>query len=75
MRMSALLCLLPVAFAVGAASAAREDAPVSVADVGALLAGRYDNAAQLKSSSTVDNPPPQHVTVTIEPTQLADWEI
>jgi hypothetical protein len=75
MRMSSLLCLLPLAFAMAAASAAREVAPVSVADVGALLAGRFDNAAQLKSNSTAEDLPPQHVTVTIEPTQLAEWQI
>jgi hypothetical protein len=45
-----------------------------VPNIGALLAGRYDNSAQV-ARDEAQNPPPQHVTVTIEPTPQADWEL
>jgi hypothetical protein len=55
---------------------ARDAAAASSADVGALLAGRYDNSAQVaQGKAAVDDHPPQHVVITIEPTQRADWEI
>jgi hypothetical protein len=45
-------------------------------DIGALLAGRYDNAAQVaRGKNTGESPAPQHVTIMIEPTQLKGWEI
>lgn len=47
-----------------------------VSDVGLLLAGRYDNSAQVAQGREAgEKPPPQHVTITIEPTQLPDWEL
>lgn len=55
---------------------ARDAAAASIADVGALLAGRYDNSAQVaQGKAAADGHPPQHVVITIEPTQRADWEI
>jgi hypothetical protein len=54
----------------------RDAAAVSVGAVGLLLAGRYDNSAQVaRGKETGENPPPQHVTITIEPTQQMDWEL
>lgn len=48
----------------------------SVADVDAVLAGRYDNAAQVaRSKKTGEKPAAQHVTISIEPTQLEAWEL
>src|SRR5882757_5160477 len=57
---------------------AQDEAVVSNAAVGALLAGRYDNAAQVAQAldtATTENPAPPHVIVTIEPTQQADWQL
>lgn len=54
----------------------QDAAAVSIAGVGALLAGHYDNSAQAAHAyATAENPAPPHVTVTIEPTQRADWEL
>jgi hypothetical protein len=51
------------------------DAP-SIAGVNAFLAGRYDNSAQVADGKgTSENAAPQHVTITIEPTQRADWQL
>jgi hypothetical protein len=51
-------------------------AAVSIASVGALLAGRYDNSAQVaQGNATGETPAPQHVIITIEATQQADWEL
>ena len=59
-----------------AQAAQREIAGVSVADVGTFLAGRYENSAQVaQGKRSRENPPPQHVTITIEPTQQPDWEL
>lgn len=52
----------------------RPDDTVSVTSIGALLAGRYDNSAQV-AQDKAQHPPPQHVTITIEPTPQADWEL
>jgi hypothetical protein len=50
-------------------------AAVSIPSVNALLAGRYDNSAQVaQGKATGANPASQHVTITIEPTQQADWD-
>ncbi len=55
---------------------ARDAAAGSVADVGALLTGRYDNSAQVAAGkAAADDHPPQHVVVTIEPTQRTEWEL
>jgi hypothetical protein len=44
--------------------------------VSALLAGRYDNSAQVaQGKPAVDDHPPQHVTITVEPTPRAGWEL
>jgi hypothetical protein len=68
--MLAVLALCP-----GVQGAAR-DAGASIADIGALLAGRYENSAQVaQGKAAADEHPPQHVTITIEPTQRADWEL
>ncbi len=56
----------------------RDAAAVPTASIDALLAGRYDNAAQVartQGTATAENPAPPHVTVTIEPTQKADWAL
>jgi hypothetical protein len=54
----------------------RGAAAVSVGAVGLLLAGRYDNSAQVaRSRETKENPPLQHVIISIEPTQQMDWEL
>jgi hypothetical protein len=51
-------------------------AAVSISSVNALLAGHYDNSAQVaRGKATGATPAPQHVTITIEPTQQADWEL
>ncbi|MGC1521023.1 MAG: hypothetical protein WA803_05740 [Steroidobacteraceae bacterium] len=58
------------------AAAQREVADVSAADLGLLLTGRYENSAQVAHGKAMgEKPPPQHVTITIEPTQQADWEL
>jgi len=53
----------------------RDAAATSVADVGRLLVGRYDNRAQVAQGKKGETPAPQHVTITIEPTQQAEWEL
>lgn len=52
----------------------RADDTASVTSIGALLAGRYDNSAQV-AKDKAKHPPSQHVTITIEPTPQADWEL
>jgi hypothetical protein len=48
----------------------------SAANFDALLAGRYDNTAQVaRGKKTGESPAPQHVTIMIEPTQQEGWEI
>lgn len=48
----------------------------SAAALGKLLAGHYDNATQVAAGKqTIGGHPPQHVTVTIEPTRLAHWQL
>jgi hypothetical protein len=52
-----------------------QSAAVSASYLGALMAGRYSNPAQVaQGKATGENPPPQHVTITIEPTQQPGWE-
>jgi len=52
------------------------DPPASVAEVGRLLVGRYDNSAQVAQGKKAgETPAPQHVTITVEPTQQPDWEL
>jgi hypothetical protein len=52
------------------------DTAPSDAAIGASLAGRYDNSAQVVDGKTSgQQPPPQHVTITIEPTPQQDWQI
>ncbi len=42
----------------------------------ALLAGRYENSAQVaRGRARRETPAPQHVTLSIEPTAKADWEL
>jgi hypothetical protein len=59
-----------------APSRERDAAATSVADVGRLLVGHYDNSAQVaQGKKTRVSPAPQHVTITIEPTRQAEWEL
>jgi hypothetical protein len=46
----------------------------SMAEIEALLEGRYDNTAQV-ARDKAEHPPPQHVTILIEPTPEADWAL
>jgi hypothetical protein len=77
MRTPSIILMLAILAAYPAAPCrARDAAAASIADVGALLAGRYDNSAQVaQGKAAADDHPPQHVVITIEPTQGADWEI
>jgi hypothetical protein len=53
-----------------------QEAGVTIAGVGALLAGRYDNSAQVAQGAPLaENRTPQHVTITVEPTQRPDWSL
>lgn len=71
LRLPMALLLAMLAACLPAQAAKRE-----VADVGALLAGRYENSAQVAHGRrTGEKPPPQHVTISIEPTQQPDWEL
>ena len=64
-----------VALALTPAAPAKEPkSTASIAEIAALLAGRYDNSAQV-TKGRAEHPPPQHVTITIEPTPRPDWEI
>src|ERR1700733_9543110 len=59
-----------------APSRERDAAATLVADVGRLLVGHYDNSAQVaQGKKTRVSPAPQHVTITIEPTRQAKWEL
>jgi hypothetical protein len=77
MRTQSIILMLAILAAYPAAPCkARDAAAASIADVGALLAGRSDNSAQVaQGKAAADDHPPQHVVITIEPTQRADWEI
>jgi len=72
-------CAAAILAAIGLCEAphapAKDRAPTaSLAEIAALLAGRYDNAAQV-AGGQAEHPPPQHVTITIEPTPRPDWQI
>lgn len=72
------LALSVVAFAGIAQCKESSDADVSIASIGSLLAGRYDNTAQVaqaQSKATTDNPAPPHVNISIEPTPSANWAL
>jgi hypothetical protein len=48
----------------------------AAAAISAALAGRYENSAQVSEGKTShQHPPPQHVTITIEPTSQQGWQI
>jgi hypothetical protein len=64
MRSRVLTGLLLASFVAGPALA------TAPSDPNALLAGKYDNAAQTKSDAAIP-----HVVVTIEPTAKADWTL
>jgi hypothetical protein len=58
----------------------QDSAAVSIVGAGALLAGRFDNAAQVtqdqdRRRQTAQDAPLPHVIVTVEPTQRSDWEL
>jgi hypothetical protein len=49
-----------------------KDAPTLEVD----FAGRYENGAQVaQGKATGETPPPQHVVITIEPTEQKDWQL
>jgi hypothetical protein len=74
--LSTMLILLVLAARQTAQGKEQDASAISIASVGALLAGRYDNSAQVaQGKETGESPAPQHVTITIEPTQQADWEL
>ncbi|MGD0494090.1 MAG: hypothetical protein ABSC32_21400 [Steroidobacteraceae bacterium] len=69
---------ISVLLAAGHAAQCKDKAgdAASIASINALLAGRYDNSAQVaQGKAASEDPPPQHVTITIEPTPRADWEL
>ena len=77
-KMPMILILIVLATCQTAQCKEQDAAAVSTASVGALLAGRYDNSAQVaqaQGTATAENPAPPHVAVTIEPTQQADWAL
>ncbi|MGA2397054.1 MAG: hypothetical protein ABSG30_03160 [Steroidobacteraceae bacterium] len=52
------------------------DASVTIAEVAAQLAGRYENAAQVAQGKAAgETPPPQRMVITIEPTARKDWQL
>lgn len=54
----------------------RVGAEPSTAAPAALLAGRYDNAAQVaRGKADGEEPPPQRVTISVEPTPRAGWQL
>lgn len=66
--------LILIAAAMGAMCPALGTGTGDIAAIGASFVGRYDNAAQLVAEKSM-RPPPQHVTITIEPTPSADWQL
>ncbi len=46
----------------------------SISSADTLLAGRYDNLEQV-AGGKAQHPPPQHVTITVEPTSSPGWEL
>jgi hypothetical protein len=51
-------------------------AAATAAAASAALAGRYENSAQVERGKTSgQQPPPQHVTITIESTPQPNWQI
>ena len=76
LRLPMMLFLVVLTVCQTAQCKASDTAGVSIATVGALLAGRYDNSAQVAQGKASGlTPAPQHVTITIEPTQQADWAL
>ena len=74
MRLTPLFSLIVLA---ACGTAQGREPRTSAAAIGAaltLLAGSYENSAQVAAGRAAE-PPPQHVVITIEPTPLADWEI
>jgi hypothetical protein len=70
--------LLALGLAVSSSALSKEpDAnDAAGAAISASLAGRYDNSAQvIQGKASNQKPPPQHVTITIEPTSQQDWQI
>jgi hypothetical protein len=78
-RAFAIGCMLLLAGPTACPSASSKEPEASdaaAAAISASLAGRYDNSAQVEQGKTSgQTPPPQHVTVTIESTPQADWQI
>jgi hypothetical protein len=51
-------------------------AELSPTDPAALLAGRYENTAQVaRGKAAGEQPPPQRVTISVEPTPRAGWQL
>jgi hypothetical protein len=70
--------LLALSLAVCSSALSKEpDAnDAAAAAISASLAGLYDNSAQVsQGKASNQKPPPQHVTITIEPTSQQDWQI
>lgn len=78
-RTLAVGCMLLLAgLAAHRSDAAKEAAASDAADAAIItsLAGRYENSAQVEQGKTSgQQPPPQHVTITIESTPQPDWQI
>lgn len=76
---TAKILLIPAALLLWQTAPCKESraaAPPTIAEIHALLAGRYENGAQVAhGKATGETPPPQHVTITIEPTEQQDWEL
>jgi hypothetical protein len=78
-RAAAVGCMLLLAALATCPSAFSKEPDASdaaTAAISASLAGRYENSAQVERGKTSgQSPPPQHVTITIEPTPQEDWQI
>jgi hypothetical protein len=75
-KMPALTTMLVLLLGACPSPCKEQEAGVSIAGVGALLAGRYDNAAQVAQGTPLaENRTPQHVTITVEPTRQPDWAL
>ncbi|HEY8011523.1 MAG TPA: hypothetical protein VIE67_11065 [Rudaea sp.] len=78
LKISMMLIMVVLATCPTAQCKEQNGAGISTAAIGALLAGRYDNSAQVaqaQGKATAENPAPPHVTVAIEPTQQPDWAL
>lgn len=71
-----LLWILIVLAVCQAAQCKKDATAMSTLSAGIMLAGHYDNSLQVQEGKkTGETPAAQHVSITIEPTQQADWEL